>query len=288
MSKQPTIAFDPVQHRYTYVGNDDRYKHINFLSTTQFIDKFKNKFDAYYWSMYKAIKDYSIGISEANWVNVKRKAGGWEKVVHYYNKNVSEIQLKVRAEIEHRALTYRNDWVKKGDISKVKGTGIHQDLEDDFIVAQEFTKEKTNFKVHAGTFFYEELRSEGCESYPECIIYNLENALSGMVDRVERDGLFLDITDYKTNIEIKTEAFMKQTMKILGIPDCSYWHYTLQMSIYGWMLEQFGYTIRSLSLEHLITENRESKKVVDIKVYPIQYRPDLVKEMLQYRYITLS
>lgn len=286
MSRKPTIAFDPKEHRYTYVGSDPQYQDIVFLSATQFIGKFKNPFDGLYWSTYKAIKDYCESISANNWYQVKRRAGGWQNVVSYYKTNIQDIPEKTQKNIAKRAMDYRNDWNHKGAIANAKGTDIHEDLEVDFITAQEFAKERTNFTISSNNYFYEDHLITGSECYPECISYNLDYAICGMVDRIEREDHYLDITDYKTNLEIKKEPFMNQMMKVLDIPDVNYYHYTIQMSLYGWMLEKFGYTIRSLSLEHLITESRESKKVVDIVTHSIEYRPDLIEKMLPYRYKT--
>jgi len=33
--------------------------------------------------------------------------------------------------------------------------------------------------------------------------------------------------------------------------DCNYIHYELQMSMYAWMLEQFGFTVRNIAFHHL-------------------------------------
>ena len=78
----------------------------------------------------------------------------------------------------------------------------------------------------------------GC--YLEHICYSAEHGIIGQTDLMLTDGKYVDIADYKTNKEIKTQSY---NMVKRGIPtymlgpmgqweDCNYWHYTLQCSIY--------------------------------------------------------
>lgn len=280
------INFDPVEHRYTYAGNDPMYFDIEFLSCTTFIGKFKNHYNKEYWAYYKSIKDYSLSISDANWDRVKKMAGGWDSVVLYYFTNLDKIAYSVQLNINNRVLGYLSLWNDQSLIANIKGSAVHDELEVDFLIANGFIKENDYYKVCREEYFYLRGLKEGKESYPELTIFNLENALCGKVDRVDRDGIFLDITDYKTSIDIPREGFMGARMKVLDVPDAKYFHYLIQMSLYGWMLEQFGYRVRSLTLEHLICESRESRVIKEIKQIPMEYRPDLVEKMLPYRYKT--
>lgn len=279
------IKFDEKSHTYTYAGSEERYKKKKFVSTTTFIGWFKNKFDEEYWSLYKALKDHYLSFGEERWNKVKKSAGGWDKVVSFYKKHQSKVDAESRLIIHLKQQKYIADWGHKRKVSNIKGTGIHKDLEDDAFHAREFVGDRgKKHVVQAADFFYHKVDKVSVKSFPECIIYNLDNMLSGTVDRVDKDGIYLDIYDYKTNIEITKEPFMDQKMKVIGLPDANYYHYLLQMSIYGWMLEQFGYKVRSLNLEHLITKDRYSREVVDIVPYEMEYRPDLVEMMLLYRY----
>ena len=218
---KPNIAFDPVKHKYTYIGDDPKHKDIKFLSTTTFIKKFKNEFESFYWSYYKAIKNHCLAVSEDNWRRVKQKAGGWNKVYDYYINNIDSIPGFQVMDIERRATEYRKQWEELGKIAREKGSEIHSNLENDFINAVEFEHNGNVYEVKANLFFYELGITEGTDSYPECIIYNLDHGLSGMVDRIEREGIYLDISDYKTNVKIETEAFMDNKMKVLDVPDSS-------------------------------------------------------------------
>jgi hypothetical protein len=283
MSYIHSIDFNEAEHKYTYTGNDPKYIGKPFVSTTTFIGWFKNEFDGEYWATYKAVKDVYDSIGTFS--KIKKAAGGWEGVVDYWRANSHKAPRANQITVEVRKQWYLNDWASKGRIANVKGSKIHKDLEDDVHSAQQFVADNGKvYGVKKIDRFYEKGITVGDDSYPECIIYNLDFSLSGMVDRVERSGIYLDITDYKTNIKVDKESFRDQTMKVLGIPDSKFNHYQIQMSIYGWMLEQYGYKVRTLTLEHLITESRESERVVDSKTYAMEYRPDWVEKMLEYRF----
>lgn len=280
------IVFDPKEHKYTYAGKDPKYKKHPFVSTTTFIGWFKNPFDGDYWSLYKALKDYymEIGKEEDKWNSVKRKVGGWQNVVDFYRKHEQRVDPRVRMDIRVRQQGYLTEWEHKKKVSTDRGSIIHRELEDDVFVAEKFTDRGNVYKVEQADFFYHKVDPATVHSYPECIIYNLEHMVSGMVDRVDKEGIYLDIVDYKTNIEITKSPFMDQKMKVIDLPDANYYHYQMQMSIYGWMLERFGYKVRSLTLEHLVTPDRYSKRVMDIVPYEMEYRPDLVEKMMDYRF----
>ena len=102
---------------------------------------------------------------------------------------------------------------------------------------------------------------------------------TGQADVVERIGDEVHIKDYKTSKSIDFEAFMDNKMlePVQELPDTNYSKFTLQLSLYGWMLEELGYKIKSLTIIHLdrITGN-------PIQDYPLAYRKDLVTKLLEH------
>ena len=84
--------------------------------------------------------------------------------------------------------------------------------------------------------------------------------IAGQADLVIIDGQDVYILDYKTNREIKkTSYFDRKTKKsqmmkypLNNIQDTNFWHYTLQLSTYAWMIEKQcpGVVIKSLVLIH--------------------------------------
>jgi len=110
--------------------------------------------------------------------------------------------------------------------------------------------------------------------YPEHLVYLKSARLSGQADRVEVVGDRIDIYDYKTNKEIKTEGYTNWegvTKKMLGplshLDDCHLTHYSLQLSIYMYMMLKHNHNLKPGKMEiHHITFKKEGE---DEHGYPI-------------------
>lgn len=132
--------------------------------------------------------------------------------------------------------------------------------------------------------------------YPELRVYNDDIRIAGHIDKVTVDGIFVDIEDYKTYKEpIKKKGFRGQTMlpPLQNLQDCNYVHAGLQLMIYGWILEGWGYRVRSLKIHHkqfdddapipkqfdcpLMSEEEMRKP----QIYEIKYKPQLVRTILK-------
>ena len=110
--------------------------------------------------------------------------------------------------------------------------------------------------------------------YPELILYSPFYKVCGTSDVViiYPDKTF-DVEDYKSNKELKFESFKKfnqVTLKkepvmmkspVSHLQDCNGLHYTIQLSLYAFMLEQFGYKCKSLTLRHMIQETDNWREV---------------------------
>lgn len=79
--------------------------------------------------------------------------------------------------------------------------------------------------------------------YPEHMVYLESVGLSGQVDRLEVVGDIVNINDYKTCKEIKKESYVnwegvskKMLKPVQHLPDCQFYHYTLQLSLYMYII----------------------------------------------------
>lgn len=132
--------------------------------------------------------------------------------------------------------------------------------------------------------------------YPELRIFNHKLGLAGHADKITVKNRDVWIGDHKTNKKgIQKNSYRDQRMlePLHFLPDCNYYHYTLQLSTYGWMLEQFGYNIKGMQLEvkrfmddeeipekyRIPWKSEEEQRKVEI--IPLQYRPDWVELMLE-------
>jgi ATP-dependent exoDNAse (exonuclease V) beta subunit len=142
--------------------------------------------------------------------------------------------------------------------------------------------------------------------YPEHMVYLKSAGLCGQSDLVEVVNGRVNIIDYKTNKEIKTESFKnwegmseKMLPPVEHLDDCNFNHYALQLSIYMYIIlkhnpklqpgkifihhilfetegeDQYGYPIAKLD------ENGEPK-VLEVIPMPVPYLYDEVISVINY------
>ena len=127
--------------------------------------------------------------------------------------------------------------------------------------------------------------------YPEHMVYLKSAKLCGQADRVEVVADEVNIYDYKTNKEIKTKAYTNWegiTNKLSGplshVDDCNLLHYTLQLSIYMYIILKHNHSLKpgKLQIHHIIFEIEDE----DDNGYPIVATDaagdPLVKEVVPY------
>jgi ATP-dependent exoDNAse (exonuclease V) beta subunit len=118
---------------------------------------------------------------------------------------------------------------------------------------------------------------EDVKVFPEYIVYDTDLQLAGQIDLlVEHPKTkVVDLIDYKTNAEIKKTGYNNATMKppLSALPDCSYYKYMLQLSMYAYMLEKRGYTIGDLILVHL--------KEDAVKSYTMKYDKESILKIIK-------
>ncbi|NIP30428.1 MAG: hypothetical protein GTN59_07660, partial [Candidatus Dadabacteria bacterium] len=92
--------------------------------------------------------------------------------------------------------------------------------------------------------------------YPEHFVYLKSASICGQADRVEIVGDRIDVYDYKTNKEIKTEGyeFWDGTKKMMLGPvrhleACEFNYYALQLSVYMYIMLKHNYNLHPGVLE---------------------------------------
>lgn len=228
-----TILFSEKDHRY-FIEEDPSFK---FTSVSKVIEHLHEKFDEEKWSLKKAKER---GISQ-------------EEIL--------------------------KEWEDKRINSQKKGTAYHAMREEKTLS----NKNSNPSLIHAsGNKQAINLKSLSHGIYPELILYHLESGVIGTADYVEiyPDKTF-DLKDYKTNDKIEFKSFkrfdpiykdrvsVKMLHPISHLEDCKGIHYTIQLSLYAYMLEQFGYTCKSLTLLHAILD--DNNELVNEIEYSIPY-----------------
>jgi hypothetical protein len=125
--------------------------------------------------------------------------------------------------------------------SAVIGTKIHEEME-------EYIKNKTDPKHKKSISGVEWLNTNiptTCKLYSEVIVYSKELRIAGMIDLLKKTGT----KAATTNIE-----------------DCNFNHYSLQLSLYKYIIEkEYGIKVKNLYLAHLKEDSVESYSCLYMK-----------------------
>jgi len=155
-------------------------------------------------------------------------------------------------------------WRDKGSKAATMGTFIHKIFED-FILGNEldvnkdYPKYDTAKKIIVDLFLSNKLQP----IETEYIVYN--NKYAGQVDCIARDtNSNYYILDWKTNEKINfSNKWQSMTGKYSHLDDCSYNHYSIQLSMYKSMCKE--YDIKDCFIVHLKENSYELIKSLDIK-----------------------
>ena len=130
-------------------------------------------------------------------------------------------------------------WKQNGKEAREAGTKMHYGIECHYndvtlpTLWDNLTAEQEQFS----NFLTDHPHLEAYRT--EWAVYDEEHHLSGSIDMVFKNsnGKF-DIYDWKRTKEIKTSGFSKFKSPILSyLPDTNFWHYSLQLNIYKYILE---------------------------------------------------
>ncbi|MBH10012.1 MAG: hypothetical protein CMG74_06610 [Candidatus Marinimicrobia bacterium] len=116
------------------------------------------------------------------------------------------------------------------------------------------------------------------EVFSEVLIYSKELKIAGTIDLLALDkvtGIY-EIIDWKTSKRINTTSFGNKTgnkFATRDVPDCNFYHYSLQLSLYRLILEEYyGFTVQNQLITHLQNDGA--------KAYIATYMRDHILEML--------
>ena len=233
------IKFIEDGHVYESIDNDN----IDWLSVTSFISKFKPKFDP------KGQAKKSAKNKRSKWYGMTEK----EILDAWDNETKRAIKL---------GNFYHNQ--RENDILDFKT--IEREGKEIPII-RPLVDENTGVKIAP-----EQRLSDGL--YPEHLVYLKSAKLCGQADLVEIVNNTINITDYKTNKEIKEKGFTNWegiTSKMFNpvghLDDCNLNHYNLQLSIYAYIIRKHN---PKLKIGKLTVQHVKFKQIGEDKYgYPI-------------------
>jgi hypothetical protein len=254
--EQPTgiVKFNEGPHTYE---NEEGQR---YLSVTQLLDKFKNKFDA----------QTQVDISINNPKSI------------YYGRDRQSVL---------------DEWNKSGADARTGGTKFHKKKEDHHIKQSYSIKEKDKAAFVPNPAFIIPMEDQGVMTdylelpsgtYSELILWSHRWRLAGIADKIIIDGDYFDVEDYKTNKEIKFTSYFKrgEGYQMLKFPlnhimDCSFYHYELQLSLYAYMFAELsGKKPRNLVILHHPTLPDGSIQQKETR-YSVEYRRTDIVMMLK-------
>jgi len=203
-----SIVFNAEEHSYKSI---DGAEGINWTSVTTLISSLKKPFDA---------KSVAARVS-------KNKRSKW------YG-----IEPKIIEQI----------WQNESDRAIGLGTFYHNQRESDLCSLASIEREGVTVPVISPSGEHNGIRHAPLQKldpgvYPEHMVYLKSTGICGQSDLVEVVNGKVNIIDYKTNKEIKTEAFTnwegiteKMLDPISHLDDCNFNHYALQLSIYMYII----------------------------------------------------
>ena len=142
------------------------------------------------------------------------------------------------------------DWAAAGQ----HGTDVHDEIENwikNGVVPGEA-------KAAAGVSWLNNYQKKSdIQILSEVIIYSTELNIAGTVDILALDkttGVY-ELIDWKTSKRINTSSYgnKKGTSSVTqDVPDCNFYHYALQLSLYRYLLEEsYGIQINNQIIAHL-------------------------------------
>lgn len=191
-------------------------------------------------------------------------------------------------------------WAESGKEAAQYGTLIHahfenKTIENEVNVFQHETQDGIKIGIDLKNLV------EGV--YPELMLYSNRYKIAGQSDliRIYSDKTF-EIEDFKTDKEIKFEAgifYNKEKKRALKakylfplshLDECSWNKYQVQLSIYAYILEGYGFKCKKLQINHVKTKRDENGKMMldennfpiieDVEIHECQYLKAEAKAVL--------
>lgn len=256
---------------HVYESNDQ--DKIDWTSVTSFIGMFKPKFDA------KAQAKKSAKNKKSKWHGMTEKEilAAWE----------SETQRAIGL-----------------------GNWYHNQRESDMLDFKTIAREGVELPI-----IKPEINEDGTKTaptqklidgvYPEHFVYLKSLGLCGQADLVEIVNGEINITDYKTNKEIKEKGYTnwegitsKMYNPVNNLDDCNLMHYNLQLSIYAYIIKKHNPKLKigKLIIQHVkfqkVGEDKHGYPITkmvngdpaleEIKMYEIPYLKDEINNLVMW------
>lgn len=260
------VCYSDLEHIYWDSTTNQRY-----VSVTTLIGKYEKPFDKDFWSLYKALEKT---LSTIQFKTQKKKL--LETKTIKLDSLCSDLDIDKQTVLSAQQ-DVLDEWEKTNKDSTDRGTKIHADLENAYYKSPTCDLKKYNI---GGSFsckkdYYQLDLEKGV--YPEFLVYRESEdgvlKLAGQIDLLIKDGNDIYIFDYKSNKKLdKTSYFNPKNKRnecmlypLNDIMDCNFYHYSLQLSTYAWMVQKYNpnFNIKKLMLIHYDHDGNVTEHEVD-------------------------
>lgn len=248
------ISFNEELHRYTDEDN------LVYTSVTTLIGEYTPKFNKEYWSQYKADQ---AGISQQevikNWEDITKEACDRGTATH------KMLEDSVNESINHSIQNYREKQKLLSTANIVLAGTEFTNINIDVLAQSNLAK------TYPEVFSYllEQVTKFNCKLYVEKRTYSHDHLVAGTIDLLLVKGKQFIIVDWKTNKKemyfksgyykkvggIESTEWVDKKEYMLGpikhLEHCKGVIYTLQLSLYAYILELWGMQCIGLVLFHL-------------------------------------
>lgn len=223
------VHFDEPTHIYTVKGQT-----FGYISVTKFLHEFFPHFDAEA-TIRKMMRS-------PNWPNSK-----------WFGMTAEQIKAA---------------WDANGKEASGAGTAMHLAIEQ-FLNGAAHLIPAEILETAEWKYFQNFWKDHGHDLVPfrtEWEVWSEEYRLTGSIDMIfyrKSDDSYV-IYDWKRSKQIKTtnEFGGKGFYPLDHLPDCNYWHYTLQLNVYRWFLETYyGLKISDMYLIILHPDNKNYRRM---------------------------
>lgn len=227
------VTYYDVPHKY-YLGDKE------LISATTIIHKYQEPFDEEYWS---GIKAFEYGLSKQDvkncWKFINLKGTMKGSIIHDYTENL----------FLNKVFYYPKDIV-------IKEFGFDP-IWNEYLLTKKlvdnFKKDTLNKLIPIKTEF---------------ILYDEESMIAGMTDMLffNVKANEYQIWDWKTNKKLEfTNNFNKLRYELSHIDDCEYEIYSLQLSLYKYIVEKNTGIKLGKSYITWFSHNNDNYKVIEMK-----------------------
>ena len=273
------VIYSDAPHVYLSKEDGSRY-----ISVTTLIGEYENKFNESFFSKYKALE----ALADSDHFSLVKQ--GLLNTQIWKPELIEKLKIK-QEDFDAKVQEILDSWHSTRDEACEHGTWVHSLAENSFYGKTDFDLSSFGCPNIVGKYsckqgYYPKKLEEGI--YPEYLVSWISPEglrISGQVDLLVRTGNDLFIFDYKTNKEIKKKSFYNSSKKknvmmkypLNNLMDSNFYHYTLQLSLYAYMIQQLNpeLDVKSLKLIHI---DREGKQTI----HEVEYRKDDVERMLKH------